>query len=352
MNVHSYTSFSFSYLNRARVLAASIKKYHPEWKVWAFITDEIPDGFDLNIENEDFDFIVYSEDLMGEKFSPWIFKHDIVEACTAVKGDALLHIMKQDEVDQIFYFDPDISLFNRMDNFVELLKEDDKSIILTPHQLVPEKEELAIIDNEICSLDYGVFNLGFFATDMSTEAIKFANWWTDRLNKWCYDRLDLGVFVDQKWCNLIPCFFKNVYISRDSGCNVASWNLSNRVISTNGDGELVVNESDTLKFYHFTKLGEVGDFMTRRYAKDNTEVYEIWGWYKEQVNKYTDLGIPQRYWCYARYKDGSEISKVHREFYRERKDLQAAFEAPFESGSGTYQDWLGAHSHEIDTFKK
>jgi len=38
-----------------------------------------------------------------------------------------------------------------------------------------------------------------------------------------------------------------------------------------------------LKFYHFTKIGGIGDAMTERYAQDGTEVFEIVNWYKRST---------------------------------------------------------------------
>src|SRR5690606_8750999 len=131
-------------------------------------------------------------------------------------------------------------------------------------------------------LQYGVFNLGFVAVSNDSEGLRFASWWAERLFDWCHDRLDIGIFVDQKWCNLVPCFFDNVKISRDPGYNVASWNLSQRRISFSNKGELLVNDS-LLRFFHFTKLGPIGDAMTERYAASNIEVYEVWRWYRDEI---------------------------------------------------------------------
>ncbi len=80
--------------------------------------------------------------------------------------------------------------------------------------------------------------------------------------------------------------------------------------------------------------------MTRRYAKDNYEVYEIWNWYKRLIAEATDPRVPAGYWAFGRYEDGREIAKSHRELYRARGDLRAAFSDPLASGPGSYQAWL------------
>ena len=45
MKILCYSSFTFSYLNRARVLFATLRKHHPDWELAALITDRPPEGF-------------------------------------------------------------------------------------------------------------------------------------------------------------------------------------------------------------------------------------------------------------------------------------------------------------------
>lgn len=154
----------------------------------------------------------------------------------------------------------------------------------------PAGDKQSLLDNEIASLDYGIFNLGFIAVRNDAEAQRFATWWAERLYDWCHDRLDIGIFVDQKWCNLIPCFFDNVKVLRDPGYNVASWNLSQRKLAFSADGEAQMN-GKPLRFYHFTKLGPTGAVMTYRYANGNSEIFELWWWYADAVEKAVDRSI-------------------------------------------------------------
>jgi hypothetical protein len=82
--------------------------------------------------------------------------------------------------------------------------------------------------------------------------------------------------------------------------------------------------------------------MTRRYAGRNFPVYEIWAWYKREVAAATDPAIPDRWWAFGAYDDGTPITKAARVLYRERGDLQTAFANPFASGPGSFQSWLDA----------
>jgi hypothetical protein len=347
MTIHAFTSFSYSYLNRARVLARTLKMQHSDWVLWAVITDKAPEGFVFDLEKEQFDRLLTAEAMFGDQTDQWLFGHDVVEACTAVKGKAVLEILAQPDCEKLVYFDPDIAVINPMDEVIDLL--DQYSIVLTPHQTDPEPREnrKAIQDNEITTLHYGVFNLGFVAIANDPEGRRFAQWWDDRLRDWCHDRLEIGVFVDQKWCNLVPCFFDNVKVLRDPGYNVASWNLSQRRMSYDSAGTALIN-GRPLRFYHFTKLGPVGDAMTQRYARDNIEVYELWWWYRQQVLAATTSLIPKGYWHYGVFDNGEKIPKSVRVLYRDRGDLQNAFPNPLHTGEGSFYLWLKAENQLLE----
>lgn len=336
MKVLCFSSFTFSYLDRARVLFRTLRRFHPDWELVALITDRVPDGFSFDPAAEDFDRVVWVEDLQIPNWQKWLFGHDVVEACTAVKGP-FMHQACASGADVVMYLDPDTALFERLDPLIDTLA--DKDILLTPHLLEAEEDDLAVRDNEMSALRTGTYNLGFVAVRASGDGLRFAKWWNDRLLAYCHDDIPGGLFVDQRWCDLVPALFDRVGIVRDPGYNVASWNLSRRRVSIERDGRIYVNKSP-LRFWHFTKLGPVGDAMTRRYAGDNFEVHEIWNWYKRQIARSTDSRIPNRYWAYGTFEDGTVIPKSVRELYRVRGDLQAAFPQPFASGFGSYQAWL------------
>lgn len=348
MTVHAFTSCSYSYLNRARVLAATLREQHPDWVIWLVMTDKEPDGFRFDLAQEDYDRLLTAEDLYGAETERWLFGHDIVEACTAVKGRASARILQEPDCDKLIYFDPDIAVFNPMTPVIDLL--DTHSLVLTPHQIDPNPRDRpqAIRDNEITSLDYGIYNLGFAAIANDAEGRHFVQWWDDRLTDWCHDRLDIGLFVDQKWCNLVPCFFDNVKTLRDPGYNVASWNLSNRTMHYDNAGTALIN-GVPLRFYHFTKLGPVGDTMTARYAGDNIEIYELWWWYRHQVAAATDPAIPKGWWYYGSFDNGVKIPKSVRELYRDRKDLRAAFPSPRTTSPDSLLAWI---RHNTDLMEK
>jgi hypothetical protein len=339
MKILCYSSFTFSYLNRARVLFQTLRKFHPDWELVALITDKPPPGFRFKPAEEPFDRVVWAKDLKIPGFKGWLFKHDVVEACTAVKGPFLHQACQAGAADAVIYLDPDTALLGDLKPLERWLAQQD--ILLTPHLIDPNTERTAILDNDLSASRTGIFNLGFLAVRTTGEGARFARWWNDRLLEFCYDDMPSGLFVDQRWCDHVPALFDGVKVIRDPGYNVASWNLSTRTVAVEKDGRITVNGAP-LRFWHFTKLGPIGDSMTKRYAGRNFPVYEIWAWYRRQVAAATDGAIPERWWAHGAYADGVPIRKAERVLYRERADLQAAFPDPFASGPGTYREWLAA----------
>ena len=77
-------------------------------------------------------------------------------------------------------------------------KLDSSSILLTPHLAEPETQPEAILDNEMCCLRHGVYNLGFLAVKSTGQGRRFIDWWADRLRQFCYDDVPSGLFTDQR----------------------------------------------------------------------------------------------------------------------------------------------------------
>lgn len=339
MRVLCFSSFNYAYLDRALVLYESLRQWQPDWHTVALLTDS--KNSDIPIDEALVDEVVFSSDLPIDNFSQWIFRHNVIEACTAVKGIFIDMVCNRGDYDAIVFLDPDTCLFAPL-NIEDMLKDND--IVLTPHQLMPDETSSAIWDNEVTSLATGIYNLGFFAISTSGEGARFAKWWNRRLREFCYDDIASGLFVDQKWCDHVPSFFERVRILKDPGYNVASWNLSHRRVAIGEDGTITINNVP-LRFWHFTKLGPVGDQMTKRYAGSNFEVFEIWAWYRRAVSRFRPTGQVDTRWAFDFFEDGEKIEAEARHSYRRSQQLQSKFPNPFQSGPGSFQEHFRRSEH-------
>ncbi len=340
-----FTSFTFAYLARARVLAESVRRLHPDWALWAVVTDVAPEGLPGDAL-AGFDQVVDAADLGIGGFAGWLFKHDVVEACTAVKATMLRHLLSRG-AEKVIYLDPDIAVFAPLDLLVERL--DGASIVLTPHQTSPDDTAEAARDNEGGSMRYGIYNLGFLGVRNDATGRDFAAWWEQRLLAACYDAPEQGIFTDQKYCDLVPGLFAGVHVERDAGCNVASWNIAQRPIRVTRAGEVTAG-GRLLCFYHFTKIGPegtqgAGEVMTERYARSNFEVHELVAWYKRALSAAGRPGLEGCGWHYGRFGDGTPIPRAARLLWRERADLRRAFADPFDPGQ--LRAWLADQAPDV-----
>lgn len=319
--MHFYTSVNINYLPKARILAQTIKQYCNTSRFSLVLSDQIPEN--LILENEPFDEIITLEQLglPVENLYMWVFEHTVVELCTAVKGQALVKFLEEG-ADKVVYLDPDIAIFDSLECLSDLLEQ--HSVVLTPHLTAPEKTIQGIVENELCALQHGSFNFGFYAVKNDLAGKSFAYWWRDRLIEYCYDNIPMGIFTDQKWGDLVPCIFDNVFIWRDPGCNVATWNITNREIKKI-NGKYFINGSP-LKFYHFSGLDSgAQEKMLMRYGNNNQNLYELREWYiKEQINAEQDLyyKYPSKY---NHYDNGEKITLQERRLIKERRDVYTYF---------------------------
>jgi hypothetical protein len=336
--VHCFTSASFSYLDRVRVLGETLRRHQPDWNFWLCLSDQEPPGFAFDPACESIDAVVRVGELRIPNLRRWIFEHDVIELCTAVKGPMLCRLLEAG-ARKVVYLDPDIALFGNLQEIEALL--DRHNVVLTPHQVEPDDERQAILDNEIGSLKWGIYNLGFLAVANSDEGRRFARWWRDRLLEFCIDDVPNGLFTDQRWCDHAPGLFSGVHVLRDPGYNVASWNLSRRPITIEEDGSIRA-AGRPLRFFHFTKVDGPGERMIERYAGERPAVFELLKWYRTRLTANASPGLPKGWWAYGCYADGTPIPRCHRRDYRARPDLRERFPDPFAAGPDSLKAFLAA----------
>lgn len=329
-----YTSAALNYIPKVRLLFESLRRHHPDWRLNLLLADELP--ADLDTSNEPFDAIVSVRDLGIEEWKGWAFCHTITELATAIKPWMLEKLLLQSpEGGKVIYMDPDTVAFSPLDDILNAL--DESSIVLTPHQTRPESAIPAVMDNEICSLRHGVYNLGFIAVSNTPVGRAFARWWAERTYFFCRDDIPNGLFTDQRWIDLVPAFFSQVAIMRSSRHNVATWNLTTRRLTVNGDGCYFVDD-EPLGFYHFTGFDSgAHHVMAVKNGGDNSAVRQLVSWYAAQIRPLVDDPLTHRPWAFGNFDSGAAIVKEQRLIYRFRHDLQLAFPDPFAAGG--FEEW-------------
>lgn len=317
MNVGLFTISSKNYLAYVRVLMESVARIHPEYRRFLCLGDRVDGYFDISREPY---AIVEAEKLEIPNFADFSLRYDIMELNTAVKPFMFRWLFDNENLDAIIYLDPDIQVFSRF-NSLESVIDRGASVVLTPHITKPLEDGKIPCDYSM--LQAGVFNLGFIAVRRCGESLDFIDWWGRRLLTQCIADFPSNLFVDQKWCDLAPCFLENIKVLRDHGYNVAYWNIAERKIAKDQCGQWLSNEVP-LVFFHFSGVVPsdkcfISKHQNRFSWDDVPGVHPLFEIYN---NALIQAGWDEiRNWPYAYNALDSDvaINKVLRHFYRKER---------------------------------
>lgn len=238
-----FTICSKNFLAHARVLRESVRPLYPDTKFYVVLCDRL-DG-SLDVANEPFE-LVHLENLGLPDLEGMAKRYNITEFNTAVKPFAFDHLMEKHGFGSVVYLDPDLFFVSKMEELDAMLAEGAEAV-LTPHILQPAEHD-EVHDGKM--LLFGIYNLGFLALRNTPSVRTFLAWWGRRLERDCVIRLEEGLFVDQKWADLLPAFVPGTRIIHHAGYNVAYWNLPQRKI-TKTNNQWFANQS-ALRFVHFS----------------------------------------------------------------------------------------------------
>jgi len=337
---HFFTSVNNAYVPKASVWAESVRRvYGEDARTWCVLSDVRRDDIDYQV----FDHLLTIEDLdvPVSSLEGWIFCHTVVELCTAVKPFAFKKIFRETGAAVVVYMDPDTVLYTPMDEIYEILAT--RPVVLTPHVSVPATNIENLLDGEMLGcLRHGVFNLGFLALADRGEGRSFLDWWAARCLDWCYDDSARGLFTDQRWIDLAPCFFRDIEILRHRGYNVATWNLYYREVGRDAAGRFMVNGTEPLRFFHFSGF-DLGthESMLVKHAPDNGTIRAMTDWYIEEQRRHRQEELGQRAGSYDFFFDGARIDRAMRVSYRDNADLQEAFRLP--RNEPHFRQWYTLH---------
>lgn len=220
MSLAVVTAASGNYLPMARVMAASLRREHPEVPVLLALCDR-PEG--VVTSGEPFD-LLRLDDLPLTAPEWFLFRHTRFEAAVAIKPFVLERALDLG-FDTALYIDVDVMVFGGIwDLFAAAERH---PITLVPHLLEPLTGGDRV-ERELNILQSGVFNGGLLGVSESESARSFLRWWQKHLAVSCRHSVAEGMHHDQRWLDLVPSYVENVCIYDDPGVNVAHWNLPER----------------------------------------------------------------------------------------------------------------------------
>jgi len=314
--MHVVTIIAANYAHFARALATSFLTHNPGSKFFALLIDVDGHTYDPKAK-EPFSVLTPSDlSLDRDEFLRMALMYDVTELATALKPWALEKLLDLG-ADVAVYLDPDIFVYAALDNVENAARA--HGIVLTPHTVSPmERDGKQPAEADI--MQSGIYNLGFIAINHSQR--EFLTWWQTRLSRDSISAPEEMLFTDQRWIDFVPGYW-NAEILRDSGLNVAYWNVDKRELSER-DGSVFV-DNVPLQFYHFSGFNPRTPWLLSKHAKGNPRVllsqFPILTKLCEEYSvalSANGVGASDVEYAFGRLSTGHKITKTMRRMYREQ----------------------------------
>jgi len=318
MRTAVFTIASRNYFAHVNTLMQSLESTNPAYDRFVVCVDELSPDFVALPRNYE---LISLEDLELPEFKKMAFRYTILEFNTAVKPWAIEKLFGK--YDRVVYLDPDIYVYEAF-NEINGLFDAGSKFIFTPHLTHLWKEDGLQPDEEYI-MRAGVYNLGFIALAKCDEVLEMVKWWQRKLEYRCVVDIQSGVFVDQKWMDLVPGLFRNVAILQHDGYNVAYWNLSHRKCSKSG-GKYFFN-GQPLVFFHYSGFNINDPYpISKHQSRFNLDkvgvAKQLFLDYAEQGKKNSSSVFSTFKYAYNVFEDGTEIPDSYRYLYRTDANLQ------------------------------
>lgn len=291
-----------------------MKISNPEIDFFVLVVDRKDQNFESKIG---FDRIIWVEDLGIPNFYHLALKFDILELNTDVKPFVLQHLA--DRYEFVFYLDPDIYVYGSLQELVARLEG--KTAIITPHAVSPIDDDKK--PSEIDFMRAGIYNLGFFGARSCPESMRLLDWWGRRCVEFGYNDSRQGLFVDQKFVDLVPSFFDGVVIERSPVYNVAYWNLHERHIDARDSAHPIVN-NQPLVFFHFSGLSvdspteprlEVSKYQNRSDFSNRPDIKSLFEQYREKLIAHGHRDLRTLAYSFGYFSNGERINAASRRLF-------------------------------------
>lgn len=280
---HYYCSIaSKDYKYKVLALYNSMVKYDRNFTFFIIcMNDDVFDSFsDLELVNTELIHVKEIEAVYPKLAEAGKTRNEKEYAWT-IKPSAFLYIFdKHDYIDHILWLDGDTMFLSEPDPIYTEWGE--HSVLLT--------EERYCGKYEFMSRMYGIYNTGLMGFRRNANSFECLEWLQSKVNEWCYDRMENGLWSDQMYVNDWPQRFKGIKVIKNPGVNMTPFilwrftrNEKDRVETKNGG---IFVRSIRLILFHY--------YGFRYNGRDDCDLcsYKNWGFSKEVVqgiyNPYID----------------------------------------------------------------
>ena len=254
------TLFSKEYLVQGITLINSIKKHHPNSKIFVLALDLETTNL-LKFSNVKNCYVVSILDsfALTDYFNSFILQRSFAESIFSIKPifiESVLRLVPSDEI--LLYLDADTFLFTKF--FDDEVNYDSYSIFLSPHYFITKS------NSNLITGEFNAGHVGFRNTLPGRDALKL---WSDLCIDWCYTTPNAGRYADQKYLETLSLKWESKVSNFSYGVNVGNWSLANDTEIQKEGNVILINDKNLISF-HFHGLRIFRYFVSmdiNRYGK-------------------------------------------------------------------------------------
>lgn len=148
-------------------------------------------------------------------------------------------------LETITYLDADLFFYSSIVPLYENFGT--HSVMLIPHR-IHGKDARAREERS------GKYNVGMLVFRNDEDGRACLEWWRQKCNEWCYDKVEPTRYGDQKYLDYFEEKFKNVCILPGNGAGLSRWNIGAYKGKVRRDEGAVYLGEEKLVFFHFSQF--------------------------------------------------------------------------------------------------
>jgi hypothetical protein len=242
------TYFDHNYLSRAKLMIDSLRRFEPKTHIYILALSELCEATLRELALPDVEIIPLPrlEDAYPELAAAKLTRSTI-EYYFTLSPFLPHYLFTQILADRITYIDADLYFFTSPRPVLDSLGG--ASIAITPHRF-----SRLYLDRGY--MQYGHFNVGWITYRRCPEAMECLKTYKAECLAWCYDRVELDRFADQKYLDSWPLRYPSIKILGHKGFNLGIWNVDNYKLLPkerySTKEKYVTVDGESLVFYHFS----------------------------------------------------------------------------------------------------
>jgi hypothetical protein len=238
------TLFDKNYLYKGLTLYYSLIKHCPDFKLWILCLDSPTYEIFSKMNLEKIELISLAE-FEDEELRAVKKTRSAKEYCWTLSPSLPSYIFNNNpEINSIAYIDSDLFFYADPKPLYDELGGG--SVLIMEHKLPEGKKN---VENDV-----GKYNVGMMLFNNNAEGRKCLEWWRQRCNEWCYNKIEPTRFADQKYLDYFEEKFKGVVVSKNNGADLSYWNMKNYRGKIKKIGDKIFIGGHELIFFHYSGI--------------------------------------------------------------------------------------------------